>query len=299
MQRNGGIEATAHVPRKVFPGVLLLCLAVSGWGTTCVSGVLFNGSTSSIKVSNSSCPLTTAMGAVIVQINAVSAPPTASASFPLPIASPHPLPGASPRALPGNVQHIFVTLRGIEAHSDAVADEDSPAWQELAPDLSAHPLQFDLLAPSAPLTTTGNSGTLSLRAGANGLATVPADEYLQLRLRLLPRNPSPDDPIPESNACGDAGWNCIVFADRSTRPLEFPHSEFAAASVRQLGFGPAPEFHIPLEHGAASLFRLLPGEAIHLSIEFDAASSVYFASDAAVRLVPVFRVVSRRSSPAP
>jgi hypothetical protein len=293
MQRTGATETAANVLRKVFPAVLLLCLAVSGCGTTCVSGI-FNGNTGSVGVSNISCPLTKAMGAVTVQISVASASSADSAVFPPPL--------ATPRASPGNVQHIFVTLRGIEAHSDVVADEDSPAWQELAPDLSAHPVQVDLLAsssPSASLTLTGDSSSLGSPADAIVPAMLPADEYRQTRFWLLPRNPSPDDPVPESNACGDVGWNCIVFADRSTRPLEFPHSEFAAASVRQLGFGPAPQFHIPLEHGAASLFRLLPGDVIHLSIEFDAASSVYFASDAAVYLVPVFRVVSRRSSPAP
>jgi hypothetical protein len=285
------METAANVLRKVFPAVLLLCLAVSGCGTTCVSGI-FNGPTSSVGVSNISCPLTKAMGAVTVQFSVASVPSTNTAVFPPPLASLHASQGTSRN----NVQHILVTFRGIEAHPDMAADEDSPAWQELAPDLSAHPVQVDLLASSS---LTGDSRSLGSPADAIVPAVLPADEYRQMRFWLLPRNPSPDDPVPESNACGDVGWNCIVFADRSTRPLEFPHSEFAAASVRQLGFGPAPQFHIPLEHGAASLFRLLPGEVIHLSIEFDAAASVYFASDAAVHLVPVFRVVSRRSSPAP
>jgi hypothetical protein len=172
------------------------------------------------------------------------------------------------------------------------ADEDSPAWQELAPGLSAHPVQVDLLAPSpAPLA-----------ADANGLATVPAAEYRQLRLQLLPRNPSADEPVPESNACGDAGWNCIVFADRSAQPLEFSASEFAAqARLGQSGFAATPEFHIIMERGSVGLFRLLPGELIHLSIEFDAASSAFSSSNAnaAVHLVPVFRVAFRPSSPAP
>src|SRR6266851_5318107 len=303
MQRTGARETAANVLRNVFPAVLLLCLAVSGCGTTCFSG-FFNGSASGVMVSNSSCPLTKVTGAVIVQIGAASTPPTASAAFPPPLASPRASPGASP----SNVQHILVTLRGIEAHPDAVADEDSPRWQELAPDLSAHPVQLDLLDPSpqlaplalltplAPLTMTGDSRSLDVPAGAIAPATVPADEYRQLRFRLLPRNPAPDDPIPESNACGDFGWNCVVFADRSARPLEFAG---APTQSGPSGFSTAAEFHIPLEHGAASLFRVLPDEVIHLSIEFDAASSVYFASNAAVRLVPVFRVVYRRSSPAP
>ncbi len=344
MQRTGATETAANVLRKVFPVVLLLCLAASGCGSFCASGFV-NGSTSSITVSNTSCPLIKVTGAVMVQIGAASATSADSAAFPPPLASPLTSPGALLSTFPdtltsalpnsalpnsalqgaftNNVQHIFVTLRSIEAHPDALADEDSPAWQELAPDLSAHPVQVDLLAPppqlaqSAPLnplaalTTTGDSRSLDRPAGTIVPATVLADEYRQLRLRLLPRNPSPDDPIPGSNSCGAVGWNCIVFADRSVQPLEFTSSKFAAAptrsgplglvatSVRPSASDAAPELHIPLERGAASIFRVLPGEVIHLSIEFDAASSVYFASNAAVRLVPVFRVVSRRSSPAP
>ncbi len=349
MQRTGATETAASVLRKVFPAVLLLCLAASGCGQTCVSG-FFNGSTSNVTVSNTSCPLIKATGTVMVQIGAASAPPADSAAFPPPLASPLTSPGAFPSTFPGalrgaltdalpnsalpdafpnNVQHIFVTLRGIQAHPDAVADEDSPAWQELAPDLSAHPVQLDLLAPppqvaplapltpldtltsldtlvpSAPLTTTNDSRSLGLTARAIAPATVPADEYHQLRLRLLPRNPSPDDAIPESNACGNVGWNCIVFADRSVQPLEFTSSKFAAAPARSgpsgfdtgpvepLEFAAAPELHLPSKPGTGNLFRVLPGEVVQLSIEFDAASSIYFASNAAVRLVPVFRVLSR------
>src|SRR5260370_22333350 len=235
MQRTGTTETAAKVLQKLFRVVLLLCVAASGCASFCASGFV-NGSTNNITVSNTSCPLTKATGTVMVQIGAASAPPADSAAFPRPLASPRASPGASasellvaspgalPSALPNsalqgaftnNVQHIFVTLRGIEAHPDMVADEDSPAWQELAPDLSAHPVQSDLLAPLAPAKTTGDSRSLGLPAGAIGPATVPADEYRQLRLRLLPPNPSPDAPIPQSNPSGHVGWNCIAFADRS------------------------------------------------------------------------------------
>src|SRR5713226_8455305 len=185
MQRTGATETTANDLRQAFPLVLLLCLAVSGCGNFCFSGSL-NGTASGITVSNSSCPLTKATGAVIVQLSAAPAPPTAFAAFPppfaSPLASPSPSLGALPDALPNNVQHIFVTLRGIEAHPDMVADEDSPGWQELAPDLSSHPVQLDLLAPLAPLAPSalnGVSGSLALLGGANDPATVPADEYRQ------------------------------------------------------------------------------------------------------------------------
>jgi hypothetical protein len=252
MQRPDAMEAAANVPTKIFPAVLLLCLAVSGCGSTCVSG-FWNGSGSGVKVSNTSCPLSTATGAAIVQMSTTSAPPAGSAAFPAPPSLAHASPSPSPSALPSHVQHIFLTLRGIEAHPSMTADEDSSGWQELAPDLAAHPLQLDVIAQLDP---SSNSPSLDVPVGAIVPATVPAEEYRQLRLRLLPRDSSPDELIPESNACGNAGWNCIVFADRSVRPLEFAPSEF------------------------------------------DAAASVFFTSNAAVRLAPVFRVVSRSSSPA-
>ncbi len=68
MQRTGATETAANVLRNVFPVVLLLCLGVSGCGKICFSG-FFNGSASGITVSNSSCPLIKATGAVIVQLS--------------------------------------------------------------------------------------------------------------------------------------------------------------------------------------------------------------------------------------
>jgi hypothetical protein len=264
MQRTGAMGSAANVLGKAFLAVLLLCLANSGCNS-CYSG-FWNGNGSGVAVSNTSCPFTKATGAVFAQMSAASALPAASAAFPSALVSPH------------DVHHIFVTLRGIEAHTSMMADEDSSGWEELAPDLAAHPLQLDLLA------VNGDSRSLGLPARANVPATVPAGEYRQLRLRLMPLHLSTDDVIPESNDCGNFGWNCIVFADRSVRPLEFDSA--------------VAEFHITQDRGADSIFRVLPEQVIHLSIEFSAASSVFFASNAAVRLVPVFSVVSRTASPA-
>jgi hypothetical protein len=71
--------------------------------------------------------------------------------------------------------------------------------------------------------------------------------------------------------------------------LEFAPSKFASSA----------EFHVTQQRGADSVFRILPGELIRLSIEFNPASSVFFPSNAAVRFVPVFRLVFRTSSPPP
>lgn len=248
--------------RKIFPALPLLCLAAYGCGYSCYSG-FWNPNGSGVAVSSSSCPLTKSTGAISVELSTASTLPAPSTAFPLPRASSH------------DVQHIFVALRGIEAHPSWIADEESPAWQELAPELAAHPMQLDLLSVNR------NSLSWASAVRANVLATVPADEYRQIRLRLVPLDPSPDDLIPESNACGDVGWNCTVLADSSVQPLEFN--------------GTAAEFRITAEHDNDSVLRILPGEVIRLSIEFDAASSVFFASSTAVRLVPVFRVISRSS----
>jgi hypothetical protein len=158
------------------------------------------------------------------------------------------------------------------------ADEDLPGWQELAPDLTVHPIQLDLMDLSA------DSRLSSSLASAKVPAVVLADEYRQIRLRFVPLHPLPENLIPLGNACGNAGWNCVVFSDGSVRPLVFD--------------GGAPEFHFNSGPSAQSLFRVLPDAAIQLSIEFDPDSSVVFLTDAAARLVPVFRIGSRLSSPA-
>src|SRR5467141_425235 len=115
MQRTGAMESAANVFGKVFLAVVLLCLANSGCNS-CYSG-FWNGNGSGLAVSNSSCPLTKATGAVIVQMGVASSPPAASAAFPSPLASPR------------DLRHIFVTLRGIEAHPSIMADEDSSGWE--------------------------------------------------------------------------------------------------------------------------------------------------------------------------
>jgi hypothetical protein len=263
MQRTGAKESAASVFRRAFPALLFLCLANSGCNNSCYFG-FWNGNGSGVAVSNTSCPLTNATGAVSLQMNAASAPSAASTAFPSPVGS------------PSGIQHIFVTLRGIEALPSMMADENPSGWEEFAPDLAAHPVQLDLLA------VNGDSRSVSFPATASVPVRIPAGEYSQLRLRLLPLQLSANDPMPDSNACGNVGWNCIILADGSMRPLVFD--------------GAAAEFHITQERGADSLFRVLPDEVTHLSIEFNAASSVFFPSSTAVRLMPVFSVVSRSAS---
>jgi hypothetical protein len=238
----------------MFPLSLLLCSCVgaSSCGTTCYAGV-WNGSGAAIGVSNNSCPLAKANGAIAVSLSNISpSASTLSASSP------------SPRA----VQHIFLTLRAIQANANAVEAEAASGWQDLAPGLAEHPIQLDLLA----LGETGSRpGSLAF---AMPPATVNADEYRQIRFQLLPAEPVPTDAIPESNGCGNAGWNCIVFGDGSVWAFAASESEFR--------FLPASSDKV--------LFRVLPDALTSVSFQLDPESLVAVRSAGAVRLLSAFKV---------
>src|SRR5258708_7136954 len=45
----------------------------------------------------------------------------------------------------GNFMNVFVTMRSIQAHTSATADNTSSGWQDLAPQLVSAPMQVDLL----------------------------------------------------------------------------------------------------------------------------------------------------------
>jgi Domain of unknown function (DUF4382) len=164
------------------------------------------------------------------------------------------------------IQHIFVTLRGIDANPSAAADENSPDWQELAPNLSKEPIQLDLLSRSAD----------SCDANISARVSVPANAYRQLRLRLSSNQPDATDPLLQQNSCGSAAFNCVVTSDGNIKPLVFDRN--------------LPEIQVPSAQIATGLFRILSDSPLNLKIEFNPQSSHFIPTDAseAVRLVPVF-----------
>lgn len=135
---------------------LLLCFLLTGCGDTCfvVTGI-FPNTTSTTNPPT--CNLGTGNGNITVDINSV-----------------RPSPGAP---MSPNLQHVFVTLRGIEANPNSVAAEDSPDWQELAPQLATEPVQIDLMAT----TVSGVSCASRLTR-----QSVPAGLYHQIGC-VLPR----------------------------------------------------------------------------------------------------------------
>jgi len=233
--------------QKAFFSTLLFSIALAGCGNSCfllVSNPGGGGGTISGSAPN--CSLNQTNGDVNLRI---------TSSLTLPAGA-----GAN------RIQHVFVTIRGIEANPSAIADENSPDWQELAPKLVPQPVQLDLL---------GRSGD-SCESRTSEHVTVPAGEYRQIRLRLSPNQPDTSDPVLPENWCGSVSFNCVVTSDGDIRPLILD-SEFS-------------QIKVPSERITGGFFRILPETTVNLKIEFNPESSQFIPLDDVVRLVPVFTV---------
>jgi hypothetical protein len=231
-----------------------LSLGASGCGDTCYVAI-WDGSQAAIGVSNHSCSFAKATGAITVRLGSIPFNPSGL---------------SSPLSSPLGILHIFVGLRAIQAHANLDAAEAGSGWQDLAPDLSVHPIQIDLLSLGED---PSHSGSLThVIAPAN----VPSEEYRQIRFRLLPVEPLLTDSLPEGNACGSAGWNCIIFKDGSVRALAFGGNE--------------SEFRFIPTSSDEILFRVLPDGLTSLSLQFDPESLVVLRTGEMVRLVSVFKV---------
>lgn len=223
--------------------VLLLCGSLTGCDNSCVI-VVVNPGGGIISGAGSSCTAPRMTGNVRLSLNSSVASNATSES--------------------PSTQHIFVSLHGVEALRAPVAGEDSSEWQEMAPELATRPIQVDLLA----------RGTDSCGASPFGDATIPQGVYNQVRLRLVPNQPKTNERVPEENACGSAGFNCVVTDDL----------------VRLIVWGEEPELLVPAERIEGGSFRVLPGGDIHLAVEFDRRSSMAVPAGNAVRLFPTFSV---------
>lgn len=224
---------------------LLLCFVLIGCGDTCfVFTGIFPNATSATNPPT--CNLGAGNGTITVGINSVR--PSSIAPM-------------SP-----NLEHVFITLRGIEAHPSALAAEDSPDWQELAPELASEPVQIDLM-------NTSGSGA-SCAPSLTRKATVRAEEYRQIRLRLVSDQPTAGDPLPKQNNCGGGSFNCVVDMNGYTHTLVLKNGE--------------RDLLITSDHIADGSFNVLPGTETQLSIAFEPYSSLATAVSDAVQVLPVF-----------
>jgi len=254
--------------QKVFFSLLLFSIVLLSLGlircdNACVL-VVSNpgGSIGTVSGNGPSCSLGTTSGTASVRIAAHAATAGDEASR----IGAHAL-GAGDEA--SRIRHVFLTLRGIEANASAVADDESPDWQELAPKLAAQPVQVDLFA----------AGGDSCEAGGFESAAVRADAYRQIRLRLAPNETDSTEPILGQNSCGSAGFNCIVTSDGDIRPLVLARD--------------ALEIQVTPEHIAGGFFRIVSEASVNLEIDFDPNASQFIPTEGIVRMVPVFTVDSQ------
>lgn len=161
------------------------------------------------------------------------------------------------------IQHIFVSVQGIEAHPGTIADDASPDWQELAPELAKQPEQIDLLQRTAP---RGSRETFVESV------VIPAGLYRQVRLRFLPNQPATGAQLPEKNACGGAGWSCVVMADGRIEPLVYA--------------GAPPELRITSERMEGGSLLIAPDADTDLVIEINASWALVSPAGEGVRLRP-------------
>src|SRR6266478_3272328 len=195
----------------------------------------------------------------------VSDPPSCAAA-----SSATTVPAGGTAAPSGNFMNVFVTIRSIQAHTSATADNTSSGWQELAPQLVSAPMQVDLLHLPA------NGQCLLEQLGSTSL---PAGDYQQIRLILL-ANAAPSGPAPsnDSNACfkqlGGDVFNCVVDTSGTAHTLNLSSEANTGLKIPpgQIMGGPI--------HVAA-------GQSVDLNIDFNTCASILLEGNGDFRLKPV------------
>ena len=147
------------------------------------------------------------------------------------------------------IQSVLLSLRGIDIHLKANAEDESSDWQELRPQFEMQPLQVDLL----------NESTNGRPAGTIAEGVLIPGTYDLVRFRIAPNQPGGDE-FPAKNACGRVGSNCVVMADGQVEPLVFE------ADAMESRFAP--------EATADGLFFVLPGNDNELLIELTPIVSI-------------------------
>ncbi len=173
-----------------------------------------------------------------------------------------------PSCLPpaGNFKSVFITIRSVQAHISATADDNSDGWVELVPELNAQPVQVDLLNLPA------NAACLLKQLGSN--TSLPAGDYQQIRLLLVSNNSS-SSAVPASNACATLGpvFNCVVDSNNNT-------SELQLSSQANTGL------KIPAGQVVDGPIHVGEGQTVDINIDFNACASIILEGNGKLRLKP-------------
>jgi Domain of unknown function (DUF4382) len=163
----------------------------------------------------------------------------------------------------GSFMHVYVTVRSVQAHTSSTANDNSPGWQELAPQLVSQPMQVDLFAKAQTNCVLAQLGS----------AQLPVGSYQQIRLLLVSNSPAASDAVPTQNACAGHGYNCVVLADSSIHQLDL--SSQANTGLK-----------IPPGQVLGGPIQVQPGQSVDLNIDFNACASIVQEGNGAYRLKP-------------
>jgi len=164
----------------------------------------------------------------------------------------------------GSLDNVWITIRSIQAHVSATADDNSAGWQELAPQLVASPVQVDLLhLPAQGQCLLEQLGSTSLAAG----------DYQQIRLILLANEP-PAGTAPAANAGASLGavFNCVV--------------DSAGAHTLDLSSEAKTGLKIPPGQVLGGPIHVAAGQSVDINIDFNACASVKRQGNGDFRLKP-------------
>lgn len=101
---------------------------------------------------------------------------------------------------------------------------------------------------------------------------IPAGIYRQVRLRFVPNQLATDDRLPEKNACGSKGFNCVVMADGRTHSFQL--------------VGISPELRITSDRIEGTSLFIPPDTDTDLIIELKLVWTWFSSADEGVRLLP-------------
>lgn len=166
----------------------------------------------------------------------------------------------------GSFNSVFITVRSVQAHISATADDNSPGWQELAPQLNSQPVQLDLLH------LPQNGACLLSQLGS---ATLPVGDYQQIRLLLVP-NAAPTGNVPATNACASLGqvFNCVEDSNNV-------FSELLLSSQANTGL------KIPPGQVVGGPIHVAAGQTVDINVDFNACASIVAQGNGEFRLKPV------------
>lgn len=163
----------------------------------------------------------------------------------------------------GHFEHVYVTVRSVQAHISATAGDDAGGWQELAPQLASAPMQIDLFSKA-------NTNCVLAQLGS---ASLPVGSYQQIRLLLVSNSPAAGAPVPSPNACAGSGFNCALLDDGTIHELLLSSQDNTGLKIPpgQILGGP---------------IQVAAGQSVDLNIDFNACASIVRQGNGKYRLKP-------------